>query len=335
MSLWLLPCQFASGHERTAASSMGVDKLEGPDGAASTLAALSTEKTDCVVQLGGDMIFGRRLAKSAGVPLLSYAYGPKKGLEKAKTVFTAYPKMAESMPGAEVIGDLVKDSLGMAFDGDKKQNALPAKIGERRLLLCPGSRPAIRGRVMAWFTEIVRDLKCLASEVEHMVLLPVFAPDAEVAAWRDAGLNAVKATPLLAMKSADYALTQPGTNNLEMMHCGLPCLVAVPMDFLNLIPVSGLPGLLGRLPVLGPRLKERALQKKLSQRSGFLSWPNWLAGRAIIDEVSGEVSPRRLALNVTAAIRDPDKLSRVSAELLNMSGEAGAAQRLCNAIEGS
>ena len=36
VSLWLLPCPFASGREREAASLLGVDKLEGPSGVART-----------------------------------------------------------------------------------------------------------------------------------------------------------------------------------------------------------------------------------------------------------------------------------------------------------
>ena len=36
VSLWLLPCQFASGYERVVASGFGADKLEGPYGGAWT-----------------------------------------------------------------------------------------------------------------------------------------------------------------------------------------------------------------------------------------------------------------------------------------------------------
>ena len=51
VSLWILPCQFASGHERRAASLLGVDKLEGPASASKIWRDLTLEKTDAVIQL--------------------------------------------------------------------------------------------------------------------------------------------------------------------------------------------------------------------------------------------------------------------------------------------
>ena len=70
ISLWLLPCQFSSGYEREAASFLGVDKLEGPSGTAGTWQNIIHEKTDKIIQLGGDIIFGLRMAK-AGVLIQS------------------------------------------------------------------------------------------------------------------------------------------------------------------------------------------------------------------------------------------------------------------------
>ena len=89
VSLWLLPCQFASGHEREAASLLGVDKLEGPAGAARIWRDMNNERTDYVVQLGGDMIFGMHLSKTANVPLACYTYGARKIPTGAK-ILTAY-----------------------------------------------------------------------------------------------------------------------------------------------------------------------------------------------------------------------------------------------------
>ena len=130
VSLWLLPCQFASGGERTVASRLGVDKLEGPSGSAWTWRALGQEKTDCVLQLGGDLLFGRRIAQRSGAPLICYAYGFKKGMEHAAQVFTAYPSMADGINAnsktvsARPIGDLVKDALSLetgTFLGTRKE----------------------------------------------------------------------------------------------------------------------------------------------------------------------------------------------------------------------
>ncbi|MDR2175816.1 MAG: hypothetical protein LBO82_07740, partial [Synergistaceae bacterium] len=341
VSLWLLPCQFASGYERTAASRLGVDKLEGPESGAWMWGALSREKTDCVLQLGGDLLFGRRLAKSAKAPLLCYAYGFQKGMEYAR-VFTACSGMAANLnarikAGAgtriperrvRVIGDLVKDSLALErepfkWSGDDAE----------RLLLFPGSRPAVRGLALPWLEEVVRCLRELLPAVQVGTLFSPFVPESEFPVWRDAGLNPMRGESGGAMKCANYALTQPGTNNLEMMHCGLPALIAAPMDFLKVIPAGGLAGLMSGVPLLGPWLKERGIRRNLSRYGDFMSWPNRIAGRALMDELSGDITPRDIARRLAASLRDKEKLSRVRGELLALSGGGGAASRLCDALE--
>ena len=99
VSLWLLPCQFSSGYEREAASLLGVDKLEGPSNAARIWHDMASEKTDHVIQLGGDMLFGARLSKSAHAPLTCYTYGARKFPAGAK-ILTAFTKQARKIPNA-------------------------------------------------------------------------------------------------------------------------------------------------------------------------------------------------------------------------------------------
>jgi lipid-A-disaccharide synthase len=339
VSLWLLPCQFASGAERMAASRLGVDKLEGPSGSAWMWHALGQEKTDCVLQLGGDLLFGRRIAGCAGAPLICYAYGFKKGMERAR-VFTAYPSMSAAIGArskavnARPVGDLVKDSLAL----ETGTFAWPAPQGEksaaaRRLLLFPGSRPAILRLSLGWLSAIARHLKTLIPQVLIGTLFSPFAPEDEFSSWVDAGLNPIRAGAGAAMRSADYALTQPGTNTLEMMHCGLPALVAAPMDFLKVIPVGGLGGFASRLPLIGPSIKERGIRRNLKRYNDFIAWPNRIANRALLDEAVGEVVPEELAVRIAEALRDGEKLSRVRRDLLLLSGERGAALRLCDAVE--
>jgi lipid-A-disaccharide synthase len=333
--LWLLPCQFASGRERVAASYLGVDKLEGPDSGARAWSALAEEKTDRVLQLGGDLLFGRRLAGSARAPLFCYAYGFKKGMGHSQ-VFTAYPRMAEAIDkklGASVrtrvIGDLVKDSLALErqpFHWNEEKDS-------PRLLLFPGSRPAIRGLALSWLGEVVRHLREAAPGIRVRALFSPFVPDSEFADWLNAGLNPFKAEPGVAMKNADYALTQPGTNTLEMMHRGLPALAAAPADFLRLVPATGLGGLASGVPWFGPWLKERAIRRNLERYGGFMTWPNRIAGRMVLDEISGGVTPREIARRVAEAAYDKARLNRVREELLSLSGPEGAVLRLCDAVE--
>jgi lipid-A-disaccharide synthase len=267
--------------------------------------------------------------------LICYAYGFKKGMEHAQ-VFTAYPSMASGINAnskavnARPIGDLVKDSLALetgTFTWDAKSEGL-------RLLLFPGSRPAIRRLSRSWLSSVVRHLRTLIPEVRIGTLFSPFAPESEFSSWLDAGLNPIKMGTGAVLKTADYALTQPGTNTLEMMHCGLPALVAAPMDFLRVIPISGLGGFASELPLIGSLIKERGIRRNLKRYNGFISWPNRLANRALLDEVMGEVVPEEVAVCVAKSLKDEEKLSGVRHDLLALSGEEGAALRLCSAVEG-
>ena len=329
VSLWLLPCQFASGAERTVASRLGVDKLEGPSSSAWTWRALGKEKTDCILQLGGDLLFGRHIAQNAPAPLICYAYGYKKGMEHART-FTAYPGMSTKMPNARVVGDLVKDSLELE-PGTLKW--AEEDTGSPRLLLFPGSRPAIRRMSLSWLATIVQHLRLLVPNIQIGTLFSPFVPENEFSDWKDAGLNPLKAPAGAAMKTADYALTQPGTNTLEMMHCGLPALVAAPMDFLKVVPVSGLASFASGIPWLGPKLKEGGIRRILRRYDDFIAWPNRIAGHALMDEATGDLSPRDLAERVAASLADKERLVRTRRELLSLSGPFGATLRLCDAVE--
>ncbi|HRX26783.1 MAG TPA: cdisaccharide synthetase, partial [Aminivibrio sp.] len=99
VSLLLLPCQFASGEERRVAESLAPDELRGPSGLAGTLrdALFLGRGAEAVLQLGGDLAWGRIAARAGRAPLLCYAYGRKNGLPRCDRVFTAFPAMAEAM----------------------------------------------------------------------------------------------------------------------------------------------------------------------------------------------------------------------------------------------
>ncbi|MBQ7594242.1 MAG: hypothetical protein IJU48_07800, partial [Synergistaceae bacterium] len=105
VSLWLLPCQFASGHEREAASLLGVDKLEGPASASRIWQDIIHEKTDRIIQLGGDYHFGVRMSEAVKAPLTIYSYGPRREIKDAK-ILTAYEEQTQNVPSASAIGDL-------------------------------------------------------------------------------------------------------------------------------------------------------------------------------------------------------------------------------------
>lgn len=328
VSLWLLPCQFASGHEREAASRLGVDKLEGPMSASRLWRALPEEKTDCVLQLGGDLIFGSRIAKAANAPLACYTYGFKKGLKNAQ-VFTAFPSQLEALkvPGARIIGDLVKDALLLDLQEAASSqlyshfriNAESGDEEKSKILFLPGSRPLIRRAVLPWLVNLNAALKKLIPDIATNTLLPPFAPEQELHDWQKAGLNPVKISAGVAMTQFDFAMTQPGTNTLELMHSGLPALVVAPESFLDIIPMSGLKSFIASAPLIGRKFKRAALHKTINKWGGFIALPNRIANKLIMDEMYGDISIEQIAQRAAEILNDPEHLRAEREALLNLS----------------
>ena len=334
ISLWLLPCQFSSGHEREAASLLGVDKLEGPSSASVTWREAANERTDRIIQMGGDISFGVRMAKHSNAPLTVYSYRHKKDIPGAK-LLTAYPEQA-NIPSAIPIGDLVKDAARMDITPSAASSWNWYKDpSSPRILFLPGSRPKIRKAVISWLCELRDCITRLMPNARIRSLFPQFMPEEEIRIWRKAGLNPSRAGAGIAMREADYAITQPGTNNFEMMHSGLPGIVAVPEKFLPYIPVAGIAGFFTGLPVLGNIIRRKALTHTVSKWNGYISLPNRTFQRGILTEMWGDVTPSMIAERAKHELDDPDRLKAVHDELLRLSGNAGAASMLCDIATGS
>jgi len=337
--LWLLNCPYASGKEYDVASRFDCEVV-GPFNPFLAYGRISKEKVDCVIQLGGDVFWGRLLAKKS--PLLCYTYGFKRGLKTCQAVFTAYDKMRVEIGNAHVIGDLVKDALELDQETEREEIEVWSNYSGNRVLFLPGSRENIRLKCIFFIQEIVKILAEEWGNFKPAVLFSPFAGDSELELWKESKLNPLRLGAGIVMPKADYIVTQPGTNTLEMMHCGTAGLVMAPLSFLKEIPVSGIGGLITKIPILGLRIKEAVLKRKL-RRLKYVSWPNRLENMSILDELVGEVSPRDAAKSIIKAFMDKEKLISVKNRLLNLSNgehsktkkERGASDKLCDYVNKS
>ncbi len=129
------------------------------------------------------------------------------------------------------------------------------------------------------------------------------------------------------MEMADLAVTIPGTNTAELAFTGVPMVVALPLNRPEVIPLEGLAGMAGNLPVLGPVLK-RALINRLDKRIKFTAQPNIVADAEIVPEIRGVLQPLDVALPAIELLRDPARRKAMSARLREAIGGQGAAGRV-------
>ncbi len=324
----LLPCPYASGRERDALKLL-TEHVRYHKTSLDALASFRGRKEyDAVLQMGGDLLFGRFLAWRQGIPLACYSYGRKKGMDRCERVFSPRPGLYRAKR-LEVVGDLALDSLDPGAPA-----AWKAPAG-KRVAVFPGSRPQIRVRAFELLLEIRRLLRESDTEVELRVLLSPFCDASEVEKWRGGGFSVWLGTTPAGIGGADLALTQPGTNTLELMYCRQPFVVALPFSFLRCMPLSGLVGMIDAIPLVGPLLRERIIRRKIPRYVGKIAWPNRLLPAPVVPELVGEYGAAELAREVLSLLSRPRELERLKESLnaLSEQVEPGAPAKICDILE--
>lgn len=317
--LFILPCQFANGREREIASEVKVDEVHGPFSPLRTIMNLRGLKVNGVLQLGGDLFFGRILSFLSKAPLLCYSYGYKKGMEKCSAIMTAYETMADKIRErslkVEVVGDLVRDSIADTLSlplENKKEKEITD------ILFLPGSRSFDLPEARHFMESLGNNIKDRLPKVKIRTLLPFYSEERDVVMWEKAGLCPAKNRKKDFFQTSGLAIVPPGTNNIELMHCGIPTIIVLPFSFLRSVPVPGLKGLVLSFPLIGGILKEHYL-RKADRRTGYLGWPNRIAGREVQVELRGDITPCRVADEVVALLSAPQRLEKMREDLLNVS----------------
>jgi len=128
------------------------------------------------------------------------------------------------------------------------------------------------------------------------------------------------------------ALTTVGANTAELGALGVPMIVLVPTQHLHVMQAwDGWMGLLARLP-LARRLLGVALTAWRMRHRGFLAWPNITAGRAVVPERVGPITPQQIAEEAADWLNHPDRLEGLRDDLRSLRGRPGAVAALASLV---
>jgi hypothetical protein len=128
------------------------------------------------------------------------------------------------------------------------------------------------------------------------------------------------------------ALTTVGANTAELGALGLPMIVLVPTQHLHVMQAwDGWMGLVARLPLLR-RLLGVALTAWRMRHRGFLSWPNISAGRAVVPERVGPITPDQIAAEAADWLAHPARLAGLRDDLRSLRGRTGAVAALADLV---
>ena len=128
------------------------------------------------------------------------------------------------------------------------------------------------------------------------------------------------------------ALTTVGANTAELGALGVPMIVLVPTQHLQVMQAwDGWLGLLARLPLVR-RLLGVALTAWRLRHRGLLAWPNIAAGRMVVPERVGAITPAAIAAEAADWLASPERLAGLRDDLRSLRGRPGAVAALAGLV---
>ena len=135
-----------------------------------------------------------------------------------------------------------------------------------------------------------------------------------------------------ALSQCALALTTVGANTAELAALGVPMLVLLPTQHLHVMQAwDGVAGLVARLPLLRWGFGLLLTAWRLRHR-GFLASPNIAAGRLLVPERVGVITPESIAAEAADWLGAPERLAGMRADLRGLRGQPGAVASLAELV---
>ncbi|MEM9157068.1 MAG: hypothetical protein AAGB13_18865 [Cyanobacteria bacterium P01_F01_bin.33] len=135
------------------------------------------------------------------------------------------------------------------------------------------------------------------------------------------------------LSHCDVCVTTVGANTAELGQLGVPMVVAIPLNKLDVMRAwDGPLGLLVNLPLVGTGIAK--LVNWIAHRYlGLLAWPNRWAGEEIVPELRGYLTPQDIANVAQDILTDPLRQKQIRDRLRQWQGKPGAARKLVDLIQ--
>jgi hypothetical protein len=330
VSLILPPCQWASGQEATFARQADVfERIFNPREClafAARLRRFPAPGPGCIVHFGGDLWYSATLARRFRFAVFAYVESSEPILRRARwfsRIFLPSSTLADRLiaGGAprerlSVVGDLRVEHL------QSLRSTGPRVRSGSRVALLPGSRRWIVRIALPYILELVPAMRALRPDLKFSLIASPFLSRLHLqqtlarqgVTMADSGIEVVERDHLQAMAECDLALTYPGSNNDELAILGVPMLVVVPLEHKSEIRTPGLSEWLGRIPGLAHLVKAVVIGRYLRHHR-LLAWPNRHAGRMVVPELVGRLTPAEVARCAVQMLDDRPGLIRMAQEL--------------------
>lgn len=324
-------------------------------------------KNPLIIHLGGDMFYSALLAKRWQVPLWIYVWG-RKWLDSAFTGYfvrndrdlLSLQNCGIPLHKVRVVGDLVADATAFALEAQLQHRAevlasYPSSSDTDSgplVSFLPGSRERELSGLSPFFMEVAQTIKNHIPTCRFQLIVSPFIKDCDVQRLvtqppiKEIGgvrcrcqgtylldeegtkIELIHADHLARLANSSLAITIPGTKTSELGCLGIPMIAILPLNRPDLLPLTGLLGMLDFIPWLGKRLK-KWLVVRFAKRSKLYALPNILAQRKIVPELVDILRASSVAQEAIGLLEKPETLRLQAQELQKLyEGYKGAAKKI-------
>jgi len=318
-----------------------------------------------VLFLGGDPIYALLLSKRLGFPAMAYTHKLrykrcfKRFMVLDDKVRKRFIEEGVRPEKVVVVGDLVGDAVQPLISKKDLSQLLHISPDSLCVSIFPGSRPQIVRYMTPFFLKVCELIKEEFPKIQFFLVLSPFVAKEELANLTEEKLSKVFPVKRVKLKKEEnrwklitesglrvlvieenrhkvmsmstIAITIPGTNTRELSFLGVPMVVAVPLNKPEAIPLDGLAGLVGNVPLVGTSIK-RWIVRRYSKNVKFTAAPNRYAGKEIVPEVRGVIQAEDVAKEAIALLKDRSSLHRISTQLKELFSSHNSADKLAETI---
>jgi lipid-A-disaccharide synthase len=359
VTIVFVPCPYATGREPAAAQALFPKAtVVPPKQYARFLMGRRVEGMErgpgALQYLGGDLYHSKTIAKRIGLTPMTYKFTRRNFAHSFVRFFAVDEANAQAMrssgapPDAvRVVGNLVADAVLDSLQAPQH----PPGEGDS-ICVFPGSRPPELRALLPFFLDAALKAARTRPNLGVTISISLFTSDEQIAEslrTPDPDFGGVsgeltgdgraviadgtrveldRSGTYSALARAQLVIATPGTKCVEAAVLGRPMLIVVPFNRLDEAVLPGPGGYLHRVPLIGKPLK-RWLAHSFERRFKYMAQPNIDAGKALVPEQRGYLTPRDVADRAGTVLDDVAGLRATGEELARLyAHDSGASHRM-------
>jgi hypothetical protein len=316
---------------------------------------------DVVQYIGGDLLHARRLHARLKGRAATYKFSRRAYRKVFDRAFAVDRRNVEQLEAWGTARERIDQVGNLAIDGALFEAALSDEVtAPDGIVIMPGSRTYEIENLVPFYFAVALRIQRERPEIPIAFAISPFTPRPQVRAAIEGGGHPrmfatrgrfvteegrdyltsatgeiripVVVNALAAAARARLVLTIPGTKTIELAALGKPAITLTPLNAPELVTINGPLTYLNRIPFFGIPLK-RAVAVGVSRHFPHHTQPNMDAGRSLIREVHGTVTPGRIARIALEAFDDRAWLAATSESLAALYRDhVGASDRMAQSL---